>query len=85
MIDEVIQAIPEIEYNTLRDNLQEMTKAYGKYRNSAKAIVEQFQMFAPKTAADISDKIQNFDIEKMQNVLALADSMGINNTLKGAK
>lgn len=85
IIDMVVSAIPEIEYNTLRDNLEDMTKAYSKYRNSAKALVEQFQMFAPNTAADISDKIQNFDIEKMKNVLALADSMGMNNALKGAK
>ena len=61
-----------------------MIKLYNKYRNSARALVEQFSMFAPNAAADISEKIQNFDIEKMQNVLALADVAGMNNALKGA-
>lgn len=81
VISQVIRAIPENEYNTLYENLEGMLKLYNEYRNSAKALVEQFAMFAPNTAADISEKIQNFDIEKMQEVLALADLTGINNSI----
>lgn len=79
VIDIVIEAIPEVEYNTLRDNLQEMTKAYGKYRNSAKAIVERFQSFAPNTAEKLNSNLKDFDIEKLQQVLALANATGKNN------
>ncbi len=79
IIDMVVSAIPEIEYNTLRDNLEEMTKAYSKYRNSARAVVEQFSAFAPSTADKMNEQLKNFDIEKMQQVLALANATGKNN------
>ena len=84
VIEQIIAEIPEMEYKTLYDNLTEMIKLYNEYRNSAKALVEQFAMFAPNTAADISEKIQNLDVEKMQQVLALADYTGMNNPLTGA-
>ena len=84
VINQIIAEIPVGEYQELRENLEAMIDLYNEYRNSAKALVEQFSMFAPNAAADISEKIQNFDVEKMQNVLALADVTGMNNALKGA-
>lgn len=84
IVEQIIAEIPAEEYQDLYYNLEEMIKLYNEYRNSAKALVEQFAMFAPNTAADISEKIQNFDINKMQEVLALADYTGMNNSLKGA-
>ena len=84
VIEQIIKEIPEVEYNTLYDNLEGMLKLYNEYRNSAKALVEQFAMFAPDQAANIGEQIQNFDIEKMQNVLQLADFAGMNNSVKGA-
>ena len=84
IIEQIIAEIPEIEYKTLYDNLEEMIKLYNEYRNSAKALIEQFTMFAPNVAANINEQIQNFDINKMQEVLALADYTGINNSIKGA-
>ena len=79
IINQVIEAIPEYEYAELKDNLNDMVELYNAYRNSAKALVEQFTMFAPDTAANISEKIKDFDIEKMQQVLALANATGMNN------
>lgn len=85
IIEQIIKEIPEEEYNTLYDNLEEMIDLYNNYRNSAKALVEQFAMFAPTQIGEVGQQIQNFDIEKMQNILALADNLGMNNKLKGAK
>lgn len=79
IINQVIEAIPEYEYAELKDNLNDMVELYNTYRNSAKALVEQFTMFAPDTAANISEKIKDFDIEKMEQVLALANATGMNN------
>lgn len=76
VIDIVISAIPEVEYNTLRDNLLIMEKSYAKYRNSARAVVEQFTMFAPNTAEQMNEQLKDFDVEKMQQVLALANATG---------
>lgn len=84
VIEQIIKEIPEVEYNTLYDNLEGMLKLYNEYRNSAKALVEQFTMFAPNQAANIGEQIQNLDIEKMKNVLQLADFTGMNNPVKGA-
>ena len=84
IINEIISAIPTEEYKVLYNNLEEMVKLYNAYRNSAKALVEQFAMFAPNTVANIGEQIENLDVEKMQNVLALADYTGMNNVVKGS-
>lgn len=76
VIDAVVSAIPEVEYNTLRDNLLTMEKAYAKYRNSARAVVEQFTMFAPNAAEQVNETLKDFDIEKMQEVINLANATG---------
>lgn len=85
VIEQIIKEIPEVEYNTLYDNLEGMLKLYNEYRNSAKALVEQFAMFAPNKAVEIGKQIENFDVSKMQEVLALADYTGMNNFIKGSK
>lgn len=85
IINQIVAEIPTEEYKELRDNLEEMIKLYNEYRNSAKALVEQFTMFAPNTAIDINEKIQNLDISKMQEILSLANFMGMNNAFKGAE
>lgn len=79
VIDMVISAIPEDEYTTLRDNLLDMTEHYLTYRNSARALVEQLTFFAPEAAEKVKDFSQDIDIEKLQNVIKLADKTGINN------
>jgi hypothetical protein len=76
IIDMIISAIPEVEYNTLRDNLLIMEKAYAKYRNSARAVVEQFTMFAPNSAQQMNEVLKDFDMNKMQQVVDLASATG---------
>lgn len=78
VIEEVLTAIPESEYAILHENLDAMVAGYDKYRNSARAIVEQLSVFAPQTAVDLGKQLKDFDVDKMQEVLAIADAAGVN-------
>lgn len=80
IIDAVVAAIPSAEYNSLRDYLNEMINNYLTYRNSARALVEQFSMFAPQAAENLAEISKNIDIDKLQEVVKLADKTGMNNT-----
>ena len=80
IIDAVVAAIPSAEYNSLRDYLDEMVSSYITYRNSARALVEQFSMFAPQAAENLAEISKNIDIDKLQEVVKLADKTGMNNT-----
>lgn len=79
IIEAVVAAIPESEYKSLRDYLSEMVNDYLTYRNSARALVEQFTFFAPLAADKIKEISENTDIEKLKQVIQLADKTGINN------
>jgi hypothetical protein len=79
IIDMIVVAIPKEEYNVLRDNLLDMIKVYNKYRNSARALVEQFSAFAPNTAEKLNEEIQKFDVNKLEQVVNLANATGKNN------
>ena len=79
VINAVVHAIPEEEYTSLRDYLEEMVKNYTDYRNSARALVEKFAFFAPDAASKLKEVADNFDVEKMQQIVKLADKTGINN------
>jgi hypothetical protein len=79
IIDMVVAAIPKEEYTVLRDNLIDMVKAYNKYRNSARALVEQFSAFAPNTAEKLNEQIKDFDVNKLEQVVNLANATGKNN------
>lgn len=81
IIDAVVASIPEEEYKTLRDNLLEMVNNYLTYRNSARALVEQFSLFAPDIAEKLKDISQNTDINKLQQIVKLADATGMNNKI----
>jgi len=79
IIEATVAAIPVSEYAILRDNLMDMVDNYLTYRNSARALVEQFSMFAPQAAENLAEISQNVDVEKLQNILKLADYNGENN------
>ena len=81
IIDAVVRVIPEDEYNTLRDNLMEMVEHYLTYRNSARALVEQFSSFAPEAAEKIMEMSQNTNVEKLEQIIKLADATGANNKI----
>lgn len=80
LIDLILSAIPEEEYNDLRKNLLEMVNNYVNYRNSARALVEQLTFFAPQAAEKVQEIAKEFDSEKLQQIIQLADASGMNNT-----
>lgn len=79
LMDAVIAAIPENEYNNLRKYLLEMVDNYVTYRNSARALVEQLTFFAPQAAENIQKISENIDLNKVQQIVQLADVTGMNN------
>ena len=81
IINQVVAAIPETEYNTLRTYMTEMVNSYLTYRNSARALLEQFTVFAPQTAEQLQEITENFDINKLQQIISLANKTGENNNV----
>ena len=79
IIDAVVAAIPKEEYQDLKDYLLEMVENYLTYRNSARALVEQFSMFAPQVAGNLAEVSKNIDIDKLTQIVNLADKTGKNN------
>lgn len=79
LLDAVIAAIPKEEYDSLFNHIEQIHKEYLGYRDSARAVFEQMSIFAPQTAADLSEKVQNFDINKFQEITNVAGALGINN------
>lgn len=82
IIDAMVAAIPKEEYESLTHYLNEMVDSYLTYRNSARALVEQFSMFAPQAAEKLTEVTKDFDIEKLQQIVSLADKAGENNKIK---
>ena len=76
VIAAVIEAIPEDEYNELRDNLLDMVEKYAVYRNSLKGALEQLQMFVPQQAEQMREVLENTDYDKLTNVVNLAEATG---------
>jgi len=79
IITAVVAAIPVDEYTSLRDYLKEMVDNYLTYRNSARALVEQFTFFAPVAAEKLQEVAQNVDVDKLKQIVQLADKTGGNN------
>ena len=78
-IDAVVAAIPQEEYTSLHTYLEEMVQSYLTYRNSARALVEQISFFAPNAAEKLQEVSKEIDVEKLKQVVQLADKTGANN------
>ena len=79
IIDQVVAAIPLEEYQSLLTYLKEMVDNYLTYRNSARALVEQISFFAPNAAEKLQEVSKEIDVEKLKQVVQLADKTGANN------
>lgn len=79
IIDAVVAAIPTREYESLRTYLNEIVDSYLTYRNSTRALVEQFSMFAPQVAENLATISKNVNVDKLQQIVKLADKTGMNN------
>ena len=63
-----------IDYELL-ENIEKIHEEYLGYRDSARAAFEQMSIFAPNTAANISEQVANFDVDKLQEISNIASQL----------
>ena len=80
IIDQVVAAIGEDEYTTLKDYLIKMKTDSLNYKNTAAAVLRGIIQDLPKNAAAAKEIMDSFDQEKYQNVrdFAIAANGGRN-------
>ena len=77
VINAVVSAIPEEEYNYLFDTMETIAKARSKYDNSFAGIVNNFITNMPINAAEAAKIVENFDPEKYGEVINFAKAIGM--------
>lgn len=77
VVEEVLKAIPEAEYNILRDAIINLSQEAAKYMISAKAIADNLMQYAPEKSAEIAENVKNFDAEKYQMIVDIAKNANI--------
>ena len=80
LLDMIIQAIDESEYDALLGYLKQMKQDIITYKNSAAALIQTFVQDLPKNAEAAANIVDNFDPNKYQQLLGLAKSTGFNQT-----
>ena len=77
VINAVVAAIPEDEYNYLFDTMETVAKARSKYDNSFAGILNNFMINMPINAAEANKIVENFDPEKYGEVINFAKAIGM--------
>ena len=77
VINEVIAAIPEREYNLLLSSFEDMVEAIGTYMTSAKAIADDLMQYAPDKSAELAANLADMDVEKYEEVMRIAQDNGM--------
>ncbi len=72
LLDKILEAIPEEEYQMLFDYLEDIVKNKTKLNRSAVGLVQSFISDLPKQANAAMDIVNHFDKEKYQNVIDFA-------------
>lgn len=81
LLETILGQLPEDEYKYLFNMLQEQTKDFLTYKNSAAAVVQSFIQDLPANAAAAADIVNNWDADKFQSVqdmVQLARQTGMN-------
>lgn len=81
LLEVILEHLPEDEYKYLFNMLQEQTKDFLTYKNSAAAVVQSFIQDLPANAAAAADIVNNWDADKFQSVqdmVQLARQTGMN-------
>lgn len=81
LLEVILEQLPEDEYKYLFNMLQEQTKDFLTYKNSAAAVVQSFIQDLPANAAAAADIVNNWDTDKFQSVqdmVQLARQTGMN-------
>lgn len=76
IIEAVIKAIPASEYKLLHESLMDMVDEYKVYRNSAKGFIDTLLLFAPGVADKLNEAVKDFDEDKFQNIINIANNAG---------
>ena len=71
-IDEMLNCIPEEEYNELQYYIEKYAKDSLKYKNTTGAALRSFITDLPKNAEAAANIVDNFDKEKYQAVIDFA-------------
>ena len=77
IINAVVSAIPEEEYNYLFDTMETVAKARSKYDNSFAGVLNNFMINMPINAAEANKIVENFDPEKYGEVINFAKAIGM--------
>lgn len=68
LLEVILEQLPEDEYKYIFNMLQEQTKDFLTYKNSAAAVVQSFIQDLPANAAAAADIVNNWDADKFQSV-----------------
>lgn len=72
ILDKVLEAIPDTEFNTLYSYLNEQEKTILTYKNTVGGAITEIIDNLPLQAEQMQKIVDNFDPEKFQNVLNFA-------------
>lgn len=72
ILDKVLEAIPDTEFNTLYSYLNEQEKTILTYKNTVGGAITEIIDNLPLQAEQMQKIVDNFDPEKFQNVLDFA-------------
>lgn len=74
-LDLIIEAIPDEEYEMLYNYMEELESDLFNYNNSTAGIVSNLIQDLPSSANAVQEIIENFDLDKLQNVVNFATSL----------
>lgn len=72
LIDEIINLIPEEEYTTLQNYMDELIKYSMKYKNTAVSLFRSIIDDLPKNAQAAKEIVDNFDKDNFKEVIEFA-------------
>lgn len=72
LIDEIINLIPEEEYTTLQNYMDELIKYSMKYKNTAVSLFRSIIEDLPKNAQAAKEIVDNFDKDNFKEVIEFA-------------
>lgn len=74
ILNQILNLVPETEYQTLYNYIEEYQKKTLKYKYSAAATIQSIIQDLPKNAAAAKDIVDNFDKEQYKEVIAFAQA-----------
>jgi hypothetical protein len=85
IIEQVINLIPEDDYNQMLNYIQETYAMIMKYRNTAGAILQSFIQDLPKNAEAAAQVVDNFDPDKFKGLATLVQQLNPNKVIAATK